>query len=239
MSENNLWFFLFSIIVGITIGFTIVSFWVDDQSRKDFSKNVAIILIPIVAGAVITKFTTNSWQVTKEKIAIKQCILNDYADSYKKMSILQDNFVFTVIEKYVIFTNDDSEKQLKYYSRSEQEIFAYLPDKIQPMEVPKEKCKKEYEKVRQELHTASILQNKFISEIRLHFDNDILSDRVGELKKLIDTRSIIIQRFMISCNTDELKEFFERHIDTISVIKNKFKEIEMIMIKQKFREVGL
>ena len=71
------------------------------DEQREFFQQIALILIPIVAGGIVTKFTTNSWQVTKEKLEIKRKILSDFEESYKQISLLSENFVYTVIESYI------------------------------------------------------------------------------------------------------------------------------------------
>jgi len=240
MSDTNLWLRTFIILIIVTVGFIITSFGAGDESIREFSKNVAIILIPIVAGGITTKFTTNAWQVTKEKFAIRQNILEDYTNSYKKMSILQDNFVFLVIEKYIRFTDDGSGKELKLYSRPKHEIHAYLPKIIESPELPKTLCKIEFEKLQNDLREASILQNKLFSKIRLHFDNDDpLLKEMRELKGLINEQGIIIQRYMESKDVSELEKFFDMYNNTVDNIEKKFRDVEKMMIEQKFREISL
>lgn len=239
ITDNEIWYGLFIVIIIITLGFIIISFAAADQSIQEFSKNVAIILIPIVAGVIATKFTADSWYITKEKIAIKQNILCDYADSYKKMSILHDNFMFNVIENYVIFTDTGSAKPFNIYSREKFGIQAFLPNSIEQTNLPKEKCKNEFIKLQSTLYEASILQNKLFSGIRLHFDDKNLEGKINELKDLIDDQAIIIQRFMNSSSANEVEEFFNKYMDTIVPIKCKFEEVELIMINLKFREITL
>jgi len=223
----------------MAFAFVMVYFSTDNQQTQEFSKNISMILIPIIAGGITTKFTTNSWQINKEKMAIKQNILLDYTESYKKMSILHDNFMFNVIENYVIFTNNNSEKPFHAYSRKKFNINAFLPQSIEQTMLPKEKCKNEYMQLQKSLHIASIIQNQLFSKIRLYFDDTDLEIQINELKELIDDQAIIIQRFMNSSNIDEIEKFFNIYVDTIGTIIDKFKKVELTMVNLKFRKIIL
>ena len=59
-TDNRVWLGFFITVAIITFGFVITSFTAADQSIQEFSKDVAVILIPIVAGGIVTKFTTDS-----------------------------------------------------------------------------------------------------------------------------------------------------------------------------------
>lgn len=69
-------------------------------------------------GGFATRFTTNSWQITKEKIAIKRNILSDYEQSYKSISLLMENFVYRLTEFYVVYEESTETIPFEDYSNS-------------------------------------------------------------------------------------------------------------------------
>src|SRR3989442_1350591 len=107
----NLWMVIFIILVAITGVFTYASFFNLGNLDKDVSKEFSLILIPITAGGIVTKFTTDSWQITKEK-------LEDAAITQNKLlSSTRLYFGNEELEKLIIQLGDELNNKLDVLRR--------------------------------------------------------------------------------------------------------------------------
>ena len=204
----------------------------------EFTQNVAIILIPIIIGGIVTKFTTNSWQTTKEKIEIKKGILTDYEKSYKYISVIIDNFVYKITEYYIIYNKTQTSIGFPQYSNVNNKITAYLDIK-NANEIPNLKFEKEYDELKNKIYEASLIKNRVISNIRLYFGDDELETNCIKLNNLLNDKQDIVQRFVNSVNVNEIKEYYEIFDAKRDPIKETFKEFEEKMIKLKFQKINL
>lgn len=118
MAVANWWILFFGIISILTIISIGFAFALPDGSSKELATQISIILVPIIVGGFATRFTTNSWQITKEKIAIKRNILSDYEQSYKSISLLMENFVYRLTEFYVVYEESTETIPFEDYSNS-------------------------------------------------------------------------------------------------------------------------
>ena len=236
---RNWWIIFFTILIGISILFTIFSFTLENVAQREFAKQVSIIIIPIVAGGIVAKFTTNSWQITKEKIEIKEKILIQYATSYKRISLLIENYMYKVIEEYIIYTNNGTSIRFPLYDNKDHKINAYISKTISGDKLPSEKFKDEYQKLKIQIYDASFVQNTFFSNIRLHFSVKKLERAAKKLEGLLNNQQDIVQRFMHSTNVDEIINFYTMFDNTKTNVNNKFEEIEDMMVNLKFRGVTL
>jgi hypothetical protein len=71
----------------------------DTAKNNDFLKDMILVLIPTVIGAVTSKFIVNSWQSTKEKNDIKRKILAEYDSHVAKTFTLIGIFVEQIIRE--------------------------------------------------------------------------------------------------------------------------------------------
>jgi hypothetical protein len=69
------------------------------KDNKDFLKDMILVLIPTIIGAITSKFIVNSWQSRKEKNDIKREILTEYGDHVAKTFTLIGIFVERIIRE--------------------------------------------------------------------------------------------------------------------------------------------
>ena len=65
--------------------------------NNDFLRDMILVLIPTIVGAITSKFIINSWQSRKEKNDIKRKILTEYDDHVAKTFSLIGIFVEQVV----------------------------------------------------------------------------------------------------------------------------------------------
>jgi len=227
---------IFIILVAITGVFTYASFFNLGNLDKDVSKEFSLILIPITAGGIVTKFTTDSWQITKEKLGIKRDILSDYENSYKLIGILSDNFLYRVVESYIIYKSKPNSIPFKDYTRPEIEAFLVFPEEDHQ---PIKQFQIDYNEFRKKLEDAAITQNKLLSSTRLYFGNEELEKLIIQLGDELNNKLDVLRRLMFSDNPTELEKYYKLFTEKTKEVKNKVKEVEEKMIKLKFREINL
>jgi hypothetical protein len=92
--------------------------------------------------------------------------------------------------------------------------------------------------LRQKLEDASIVQNKFLSNIRLYFEDD-LQKQISKIQGILNDKTDITLRLLSSKNPSELKEFFRYYEKTISDAQIAIRELETKMVSLKFRKINL
>ena len=210
-----------------------------EQWNWDFIMNVLVIVIPIIIGGIVTKYTTSSWQITKEKIMIKRNILENYGKSYKLISILLENFVYKVTESYIVYEESSDTIPFEDYSNVDHEISAYIQYPKEESEKPHKKFASEYEGLNKKLEEPSIIQNKFLSDVRLYYADKEIEDNIHKLEKdLTDTEDIIL-RLQFSKDGNELKKYYKIFMEVNKNATDKMKELENKMVELKFREINL
>jgi hypothetical protein len=214
-----------------------LTFPLDEQ--REFFQKMALILIPIVAGAIVTKFTTDSWQVTKEKLEIKRTILSDYEQSYKQMSLLIENFVYRIIEAYIKYAPTSTTEKFDDYDNSKYGIETYIEILDVFDDKPKQKLQNEFKKFNDDMGKASLIQNRFVSSVRLYFSNESLDPKRKEIENSINDCNDIVLK-LINCNTSkEAIELYNHFKDANKVTISKMKDLEDLLVLLKFRQINL
>ena len=234
---GNRWLIIFIILLVITIIFLVLSFFIGDPHRE-FVQQVSIVLIPIVAGGAAAKFTTSSWQITKEKISIKRKILSDYEESYKHIGLLLENFIYQVIKGYVVYQKDASTIDFDDYSNSELTITAYLKFP-QGENNPYEKFKSEYKNLQNDMRITSFIQNRLFSSIRLYYGDESLQTSISKLEKTLNMEQDLVQRFIYSADANELLERYKLFQTLNKKSTQQMKSLENYMIDLPFREISI
>lgn len=229
---------IFGILTVITSVFTFCGFASSVCPDSNISKEISLILIPIVAGGIVTKFTTDSWQITKEKLRIKRDILSEYETSYKLIANLSDNFLNRVIESYIIYKAESNAIPFDSYTNPVMGITAFLKfpeENHQPIK----KFEDEYNELTKKLDDASITQNKLLSSIRLYYGNKELETSLNEILKILNDRLDILRRLMFSEKPEDLENYFKIYEDKTKTVKEKIRDVENKIIELKFSEINL
>jgi hypothetical protein len=201
----------------------------------EFLKSLALVLIPIGTGALVTRYVTNYWQTTKEKLEIKRKILSDYQESYKRQSGLLDEFMFRVFEEYLVQENSGADIPIPEYDDKERKIESFLqfPSNIDGQ--PKMRFSSEHKKLLQNIDKAVDIGNRFLSSTRLYHAESTLERQLRELEDKFDTCELIIQRFMISKNGNKFLESYEMYKKVSDEIIEDIKKIELELVELKLQ----
>ena len=233
------WLAIFGILGVLSVILTIASFTIPDQLTKEYIQKITIILIPIVAGGIATKFTTNSWQITKEKLSIKRKILSDYEESYKKISMLLENFLYQVIESYIVYEKDTTSILFEDFSNDAFQITTYLKFPSNIDDKPDKKFNWEYTVLSEKLRETSFIQNRFVSSIRLYYQDDALDKTRLEIEKTLKNEQDLLQKFIHSNNANEMISTYKQFQEQSEIVITQMKSLETYMVGLAFREINL
>src|SRR5574337_267624 len=111
--------------------------------------SLAEAIIPILVGAAVGHKSINHWQEKKDRIASKNNIFTDYAQSFKCHSTLLDNFVERVFKSYVVFQKDDKSQlaAINDYADIENNINSFLKFSSDVGDLPSHRFGEEYKKL--------------------------------------------------------------------------------------------
>lgn len=210
----------------------------------DFIKSTYLIIIPIIAGGITTKISTNYWQLNKERLAIKRDFLSDYEESYKRRSTLSENFLYKIIEPYVVYESDSESVEFAEYSITEidgtkvsEPINAYLKLSSSKDKKPIQENLDSYTNFQKEIHECSYFSNKFLSSYRLYYiKNEDLENKIEALQKKLNMSEDIVLRLMHSENSKQLLNCFELFNQENKKIIKLLKDIELNMVELEFKK---
>lgn len=230
---------IFIIITGIILIISpIILFRIFRENMDlDFTKSVLLILVPIIAGGIATKISTNSWQLNKEKTTIKRNLLADYEQSYKSRSLLIENFCYQITESYIVYEKDSNTIPFPSYSNTDYQITAFLKLGDPKKEKPIVKYVKEYENFQNKKYDSTFFANKFMSSYRLYYEqNKTLEDEICRLEKDLNIAEDAVLRLMHSKSSEDLLRFY----DIFKIINDRIilqlKSVELLMVDLEFRK---
>ena len=228
------------VLIATAIVLAIFSTYVD----WDFVKTAYLLIIPIIAGGITTKISTNYWQLNKERLSIKRDFLSDYEKSYKRRSTLSENFLYKIIEPYVIYESDSESVEFEEYSITEidgtkisEPINAHLKLLAIKDGKPIKTNLDSYTKFQNEIHECSFFSNKFLSSYRLYcIKNEGLEKKIDALQKKLNMSEDIVLRLMHSEDSKQLLNCFKLFDQENKKIIKLLEEIELNMVELKFKK---
>ena len=154
---------------------------------EDFLKDVILVLIPVVTGAILAPIITRTWQTRSSKIKIKKEILESFAKSAQYQKNLLHQFIGLFLRTYGKAKKDE-------YVFEKGTLFS-LNITISRDEIPKYKLKKEYEQMNQLYEKSKISEETvFISLITLYYqDTDLTKEYMQIQKDVTYIRNIIYE----------------------------------------------
>lgn len=222
VSDSEIWFGSFIILIIIILGFVISSFAAGDQSIREFSNNTSLILIPIVAGGIVTKFTTDSWQITKEKNIIKKQILEKYNHFIPKMYSSFIIFAELMYRKYVDFPNS------KYDQNTGTTKYTILP--ITSANNPHAKFSADCDKFRDEYWQTTFNGNEFLRYFRFYYQNSELEKELLILRSKLGAAYVIFEQFIYCKDEKEFEEYYEKITNMNKTVREEMKKFESKLI---------
>ena len=197
-----------------------------------FWETLAIVIAPVITGAIATHYLTQGWQKYQLKIKLKQEVLELFLISGKRSYVIQDMF---------------SRKLAQHYGRAELPMnkkthdIIYLFDEFPKgeSEQPAVVFKDEFENFHTELQEIRFNGENLISKLRLYYKNETLE---VDYEKIRSQSGICAQQIRKSVNAttrDEflvgINNFHEESKELINLIKN----FEQEIIEEKITDINV
>lgn len=207
-------------------------------------KEIIIVVIPLLIGAITAALITNRWQKQNEKSRIKRQILKEYEESVKDTFRITSNFFSSFYdychEKQIIQKENETEEceDVSQYSNKENKIKIKVVSEFSDEEKKElnDKFLPELEKVKNKNREILHKANSFLSSIRVYYKND---DKVIE-----DFRKLRSEQKQQLCNIMKLikindKEKFEKQIqdcsEFIGTMPTRIGNFEKFLVEEKLR----
>jgi hypothetical protein len=168
----------------------------------DLFKDILIVSIPLVGGAITAKWISQSWQQRKEKNEIRMKVIEKFTQSFAKKYSLLGEFTGLVYNSYVDpkLTVVNTDGTLKNHFK-----FPKL-DSEKPFNKYSEQWK-EFEKTYWELSYPS---NDFLTNFRFYFNEPEINDEIGDSMKMMNA---VFHRVKLFLHSDDLSEFQRWYAD--------------------------
>ena len=200
------------------------------NSQNDFIQSIILILIPVIAVAVTSKWLTNSWQIRNEKVRIKREVLAEFEESSKRLVILMDTFVRFIVRQYSSYGGVQNKME-----NGNVELSIVFPNG--PKDQPFLKFANEYEKHEQYCNETRFTSNRFLSSIRLYYRNKELETEINELDARISSAMVSIEQLVRSKNGQEFIGFYEAYTKKFNEIRELVKGFESKLVDAKLHKV--
>jgi len=152
----------------------------------DFIKDVFLVLIPVVVGAILAPIITRKWQTRSEKIKTKKEMLEIFAKGYPRQNDIYNNFFGLFNRTYGKMNKDEYDFE---HGSTLFEFNVPLTGERRPQILLKE----EYKKMESLIENSKLNETLFQSLIEVYYrDNDFQHDfgkiaiKTGYIRNLIN-----------------------------------------------------
>lgn len=193
-----------------------------------FATNMLLVTIPIVIGVIGSKLLVDSWQVRKEKFALRKEILVDFQKTYPLAESSIYGLYLKVTGEYsTIVPNAEYEDGV---------IPANWTYPKEESEKPFNKFRKEFQKLNEELSQIYYKINGFKGLIILYFKNsEGITTSFNELRTDVHAYHLRINRMIFAKNVNELVLNNVELIEIKNPILNKILRLEKILIESELK----
>lgn len=201
--------------------FTITDFY-------EYVKEILVVAIPAIIGALASKGIVNSWQTNAEKFKLRKQILSDYQKSFVRQHSEMANFVNFIYGNYITELKWDKTKE-----NTAKNIISFPSNKAeQPFEKFSEEYK-QYKKIITDGHTDTW---NFFATVQLYHEDDDLEIKLEELSKQRSLCEISVEVFIRSNTSDEFKENYTKSITEFAKLRSSLHVFRESLIDSKIRK---
>ena len=192
-----------------------------------FGFDLILIIVPTVAGAIMSKILTGSWQKRKEIVEMKKSIISKLDLSLHEHNMDLRFFVSEVAKQYF---DRSSEKYIPEKDKMEYTSTKPLPKKIS--EMPEQKFADEFKKLmKRDLETHKNY-GIFISDLRLYYNHEQLSSKaIGYYRKEWKNLLKEFEDFMTSKNHKEFNEHYDKFFEKSKDLGDKLIKFRLELIE--------
>ena len=192
-----------------------------------FEQQMAIVVVPILIGAISSKWITTSWQVRKETNQIKQNIIRELNESIGAHFTLLGIFVSRVFDSYVD------------YSRSriirEAEIETPLNFGKHDSELPINKFQSENTEFVKKYWDLSYSGSQFASSLVLYFENNTLLIDMTKINYKIGTIFLMIQQWLRTKTEIEFGNYDKKIEEKLEELQKAIEKLSQDIIASKVK----
>lgn len=189
-------------------------------------------IIPIIVGALVGHKAIRYWQQRKNEISTRNSVITEFAQSFKRCNLLQDNFVGRVFGAYVTFERDGSQlAALKDYSYSEYNIQGFLKFPSDAAEMPSTKFRNEYMELASEIDRTSHAGSHLYSILRLYRDSERIISKLEQVKDMLVKSEIILSRLLNSKSPDDFVKMHVNYLASSRKIAEEIRSMESEIIR--------
>jgi len=197
----------------------------------DLFKQILLVIIPIIGGAMSVYKITNSWQKHKDKIEMKEKVILAFEKAAKDVFNIQYNFYIKLVTKYTIIQNTD-----RLIGTGEIDIKI----KKYPLELNEQPLKffeKEHNEMQESLLKSRYDGSHFLTLLKFYYEDKILKNDYDKLKRQLKEGAIILDKIInLTRDNDFIKLSNEYQIKT-NESRLLIDDIEENLIKNKLRNI--
>jgi hypothetical protein len=189
----------------------------------DFTKQIVLVILPIIGGIATSKWITHSWQSRKEDIEIRRKILEQLDESYHRYYSLIANFINQVYRGYEDYTPRYDANGL---ALPQQRIFP-----TNTSDMPLNKFKNEFLEFQQEHDDISYPVNRFGSSMALYFHS--LLKQMDEVDQTLELAFHMAIKLYHCQDKTSFEVCFDLAKDTLNKARNMQQKLAFQIIKSK------
>jgi len=196
----------------------------------EFFKEIILVLIPVIIGAMTARIVTNRWQIRNEKSKIKRKILEEFTDSIKKCGELLNVLYLNIGEKYYLTNyvlNENDEVNVT-------PILNFPKEEDEP---PSHYFSSDIKKLKDDLYATASGLSTCLSSLRLYYRNEDLEREFKNLNAFVFAEYKLIIQLIHSKNEQEFidnnKEFYKWNL----IFMNKVEIFEKRLIDEKIHKL--
>lgn len=191
----------------------------NNATDNQFRDQLILVLIPIAAGVVTSKWLTNSWQKRSEVNKVKMEILNDFGNSYERALGLTDVFFLMLMEKYTNYQEVNAVRDPRFT--------VYLDFPLTKRSKPVKEILTSFAKFQDEIYQTNLALGPFNSSLTLYYGNKISEQDLGNVSDNIDSLYFIVKRLITSTTREEFDNIafeYDSTYDHVRVTVRDFKQ---------------
>lgn len=194
----------------------------------ELTANLVLVVVPIIIGIVGSKLLVSSWQIRKEKFALRREILTNFQETWPLAESVIYGLYLKVGNSYSLI-----QPNAEYESGRIAVNWSYPIDES---EKPFKKFHDEFRKLNEQLSQIAYKINGFRGLIVLYFENsENLTKMFNELRDDMHGYHLRLNRMINAKNLDELTVNNDELLKLRDTVGTKIEDLEKILIETKLK----
>jgi len=194
----------------------------------ELATNLVLVVLPTVIGIIGSKLLVNSWQIRKEKFALRKDILVNFQETWPLASSIIFDLYLKISSEYSTIKPNAKIKNGKI------DVEWFFP--TIESEKPFNKFNEDFKKMDGQLSLTTHKGSGFRGLIVLYFKtSETILDLFDNLKEDISEYIILLNHMILSKNLDELLKANFELLQMRTKVKEKIHILEKILIETKLK----